>query len=85
MSTGYKLAEFGPGLINSEECKEFDGLGTLTREQKITNKMMCLENSHEENYYDQEILARSRDVGRKNATYSPLDKAKLESVKGTYL
>jgi len=35
-----KLAEFGPGLIDNEDCGEFDGLGALTREQKITIRMM---------------------------------------------
>ena len=86
-----KLAEFGPGFIDNEDCGEFDGLGALTREQKITIRMM-LNNTTigwktamrriMSIVYGQEILAGSCAVGRKNATYSPLDKTKLDVVKG---
>ena len=86
-----RLVELGPTLADNGE--ELDDLGILmlTREQKITIRMICNNSSIGWKpalrrimtiVYGQEVLAASCAVGRKNATVSPLDGRKLDVIKG---
>ena len=88
-----RLAELGSASANNQEEDDELRMLMLTREQKITIKMICSNSSIGWKpalrrimsiVYGQEVLAASCAVGRKNAQFTPLDGRKLDVVKGTY-